>query len=162
MQLIHGIRYFDMRITYQKDEKYKFWTYHGIIKMHPLKMILDQVREFILATNEIIILDFQEFDTTFGKNFTIHEELVNSIYNQIGDIISPTMEWDVKLGVIWRNYLNVDNMRRVILAYDNQYMVMHRATILRISVEQLWGNCQTLKYLNIYTFLAVHYYYNLK
>lgn len=60
-QLIHGVRYLDIRVGYYRSEKDKFWANHGISKMHPLKLILEQVKDFVDSTNEIVILDFQEF-----------------------------------------------------------------------------------------------------
>lgn len=60
-QLIHGIRYLDIRIGYYRQESNKFWVNHGIYKMNPLVDVLQQVKDFVEATNEIVIFDIQEF-----------------------------------------------------------------------------------------------------
>lgn len=64
-QLIHGIRYFDIRVAYYLLDKNHFWVNHGVYKMNPLVDILRHVKEFVQNTNEIVIFDIHEFP--FGK-----------------------------------------------------------------------------------------------
>lgn len=60
-QLIHGIRYIDLRVGYYRSDKVKFWANHGISRLHPLVDILHQIKDFVESTNEIVVVDFQEF-----------------------------------------------------------------------------------------------------
>lgn len=60
-QLMHGVRYLDIRIGYYRGAEPKFWVNHGISRQQPLIKVLQQVREFVLETNEIVIFDVQEF-----------------------------------------------------------------------------------------------------
>jgi len=60
-QLLHGIRYLDLRVGYYRSSEIKFWANHGISRLHPLIDIIRQVKDFIDQTEEIVILDIQEF-----------------------------------------------------------------------------------------------------
>jgi hypothetical protein len=85
-QLVHGIRYIDMRVGYYRSNNEKFWANHGISRLHPLSDVLRQVKEFVDATNEIVILDIQEFPVGFGKNIDIHKQLAFFLFQQVSTI----------------------------------------------------------------------------
>lgn len=38
-----------------------WWANHGVVRIHPLRVVLKDIREFLKNTNEIVILDVQEF-----------------------------------------------------------------------------------------------------
>lgn len=82
-QLIHGIRYIDLRIGYYRSNDEKFWANHGISRLHPLSEVLRQVKEFVEATNEIVILDFQEFPVGFGRGTEVHKQLAFFLFQQV-------------------------------------------------------------------------------
>lgn len=82
-QLVHGIRYLDIRVGYYRSNEEKFWANHGISRIHPLSDILRQVKEFIDSTNEIVILDFQEFPVGFGQGTDIHKQLSFFLFQQV-------------------------------------------------------------------------------
>ena len=75
-QLIHGIRYIDLRVGYYRSTDVKFWVNHGISRLHPLIDVLHQVKDFVEATNEIVILDFQEFPVGKIINFKRCNKLI--------------------------------------------------------------------------------------
>lgn len=60
-QLMHGVRYLDIRVGYYRATDPQFWVNHGISRQQPLSKILREVRDFVLETNEIVIFDVQEF-----------------------------------------------------------------------------------------------------
>jgi hypothetical protein len=66
-QLIYGVRYLDIRAAYYEDRDTEWWVNHGLISIHPLQTVLDDVRTFLQNTNEIVILDFHEFPV--GKKY---------------------------------------------------------------------------------------------
>lgn len=82
-QLVHGIRYLDIRVGYYRSNDEKFWANHGISRLHPLSNVLQQVKEFVDATNEIVILDFQEFPVGFGKGTDVHKQLAFFLFQQV-------------------------------------------------------------------------------
>lgn len=60
-QLMHGVRYLDIRIGYYRASQPVFWVNHGITRQQSLAKVLQQVRDFVLETNEIVIFDIQEW-----------------------------------------------------------------------------------------------------
>jgi hypothetical protein len=68
-QLIHGVRYLDIRAAYYTDRDGVWWVNHGLIPVHPLQSVFDDVRTFLQNTNEIVILDFHEFPV--GKDMLV-------------------------------------------------------------------------------------------
>lgn len=140
-QLMHGIRYLDVRVgNYRKQnaDSHQFWVNHGISRQHPLIDVLHQVREFVTETNEIVIVDVQEFPIGFNK-ITKHRELVYFLQNTIGDLLCSTeLTWNASLADIWRKG------GKVILSYDHRQVVDEFPDILFESVQQRWGNVQSL------------------
>lgn len=139
-QLLHGIRYLDIRVGYYKMLNTRFWGNHGISRQQTLDSIFKQVREFVLQTNEIVILDIQEFPVGFGKDLKVHRKLVQFIEREIGDlIVSGTLSWHHSLKEIW------DSQRNIIVAYDHVAVVNEFPEKLWVSAEQRWGNVQKLE-----------------
>lgn len=93
-QLVHGIRYLDIRVGYYRSNDQKFWANHGISRLFPLSDILRQVKEFVDATNEIVILDFQEFPVGFGKSIDVHKQLAFYLFNEVRNVLS-TLIWGI-------------------------------------------------------------------
>ncbi|XP_055387327.1 PI-PLC X domain-containing protein 1 [Condylostylus longicornis] len=134
-QLMHGIRYLDIRVGYYKNTPEQFFVNHGITKQRPLNEVLSQIREFILETNEIIIVDVQEFPVGFGKDLTIHRKLVQYMYAFLKDLlISPQISWQATLSEIWGRKQNI------FLSYDHLGVVSEFSNILFPACEQRWGN----------------------
>ena len=59
-QLIMGIRYLDLRISYQSNTREKWWINHGLVSLRPLSHVLQHVKTFLTRTEEIVVLDFHE------------------------------------------------------------------------------------------------------
>lgn len=68
-QLMHGVRYLDIRIGYYRATQPVFWVNHGITRQQSLTKVLQQVRDFVTETNEIVIFDVQEWPV--GKLFCL-------------------------------------------------------------------------------------------
>lgn len=66
-QLMHGVRYLDIRVGYYRNSPDPFFIYHGITKQRPLQEVINQVRDFVYETNEIIIFGLKEFPV--GKDY---------------------------------------------------------------------------------------------
>lgn len=77
---MHGVRYLDIRVGYYRASQPAFWVNHGITKQQSLTKVLQQVRDFVLETNEIVIFDVQEWP--IGKFFQIrHSRTINEIHS---------------------------------------------------------------------------------
>ncbi|KAM7351763.1 phosphatidylinositol-specific phospholipase C X domain containing isoform 2-T4 [Cochliomyia hominivorax] len=137
-QLMHGIRYLDIRVGYYRNTPEMFFINHGITRQRPLIDVIDQVKEFVEKTNEIVIFGLKEFPIGFGKNLTVHHKLVGYLKTHFGDlIVHPSITWRGSLNDIWLRKQNV------ILAYDLYSVVNLYPHLLFGSVEQRWGNVQT-------------------
>ncbi|EDW04028.1 PI-PLC X domain-containing protein 1 [Drosophila grimshawi] len=137
-QLLHGARYLDIRVGYFSPAEEKFFIYHGITKQRPLNEVIQQVKDFVLATNEIVIFGLKEFPVGFGKGLGVHRLLVSYLRQQFGDLfVHPSLTWHATLDDIWRRKQNV------ILAYDKHEMVEEFPQLLFGAVDQRWGNVQS-------------------
>lgn len=58
---MHGVRYLDIRVGYYRASQPQFWVNHGITRQQSLTKVLQQVKDFVLETNEIVIFDVQEW-----------------------------------------------------------------------------------------------------
>ncbi|ALC39408.1 CG14945 [Drosophila busckii] len=137
-QLLHGARYLDIRVGYYRPSEEKFFIYHGITKQRPLQEVIDQVKDFVLETNEIVIFGLKEFPVGFGKGLGVHRLLVSYLREQFGDLlVHPSLSWHATMNDMWKLQQNV------ILAYDKEEVVQDFPQLLFGGVEQRWGNVQT-------------------
>lgn len=60
-QLIYGVRYLDIRVGHYPLTNEIWWANHGVVPLIPLKVVIEQVKEFLDNTEEIVIFDVQEF-----------------------------------------------------------------------------------------------------
>lgn len=60
-QLIYGARYIDLRVGYYSSNREPWWGNHGVVRLHPIRVIFNDLKEFLNNTQEIVILDIQEF-----------------------------------------------------------------------------------------------------
>jgi hypothetical protein len=125
----------DLRVGYYRSNDEKFWANHGITRLQPLTDILKQVKDFVDSTNEIVILDFQEFPVGFRNSFEIHQQFIAYLTSHLDQHATyPGNGWETTLGDIWKGG------NRVIVAYDHVGIVNeHSETLLFQSVRQRWG-----------------------
>ena len=145
-QLIHGVRYLDIRIGRYPHTDEIWWTNHGpFYRSVPLKTVIDQVKKFLDNTEEIVIFDIHEFPIGFD-NIWEHSELVSYLENQFRDYyLNHDQGWSITLNDIW------STGRRLIIGYENSWMIHDHGTVWPCVIHQ-WGNVRTVedlyKYLN--------------
>ncbi|XP_012232583.1 PI-PLC X domain-containing protein 3 isoform X2 [Linepithema humile] len=161
-QLVHGIRYLDIRVGYYPsisngttfDEEgnnvSRFWVNHDILRMTPLSEILRDVRNFLdAARGEVVIMDFHRFPVGFEDMPNRHRKLVD-ILSQVfeGLILKPDRGIEglgPTLNDIWTSG------KRLIICYNNKHVV-NEYDWLWPPLTQAWGNQQTaeglFEYLN--------------
>lgn len=139
-QLVHGIRYLDLRVGHYDRQQHEFWIVHSIARFQPLIEVLAAVKDFVEETNEIVIIDFQEFPIGFQKNpERIHQKLVQFINDNLKDVFAaPVGSWDVTLNDIWKQ------RGRVLIGYDKPGVVFQYSGFLWESVEHQWPNKQNI------------------
>lgn len=85
----------------------------------------------------------------FGKSMDIHRKLVHYVQMELGELlVDPSAGWDIKLEQIWQT------RRNILLGYDHFEIVREFPSLVFQSVQQRWGNCQSLTDLKRY--LAPH------
>ena len=61
-QLIWGVRFLDIRAGFYPTTDERFWLVHGIIKTHPMMEGINDVKEFLANTREIIVWEINGFE----------------------------------------------------------------------------------------------------
>lgn len=145
-QLIYGVRYLDIRVGYYPRTNEIWWANHGIVQLMPLRIIIEQVKEFLDNTEEIVIFDVQEFPVGFHKNLSIHQQFVKYLEKQfMGYYLPYKTGWFTTLNAIW------SSKRRLIIGYDEKQIVSFYESLWPCVTHQ-WGNVRTIddlyRYLN--------------
>ena len=61
-QLIWGVRFLDIRAGFYPTTDERFWLVHGIIKTHPMMEGINDVKEFLANTREIVVWEINTFE----------------------------------------------------------------------------------------------------
>lgn len=132
-QLIHGVRYLDIRVGHYAGTKEKWWTNHGpFYRSVSLKTVVDQVKTFLDNTEEVVIMDIREFPIGF-YNISDHHALVAFLEDEFRNYYTDNRGWQTKLNDIW------SNGRRLIIGYENTEIVASHASMWPC-VSHQWGN----------------------
>ncbi|XP_046384084.1 uncharacterized protein LOC124154421 [Ischnura elegans] len=175
-QLIFGCRYLDIRVGYYPpslprrlpngtmyperptsgDDKDVFWLNHGVIRIRPLQEVIDMVKRFVAATQEVVIFDVQEFPVGF-TSLDIHVRLMAYLGREFdGMAANVSTGWDAPLNTFWKED------RRLIIGYDNSEAREKAEEIAEAegkgrggsliwrAVVQKWGNVRTVSDLRNY------------
>ncbi|CAL7939517.1 unnamed protein product [Xylocopa violacea] len=144
-QLIHGVRYLDIRVGHYPQTSQKWWTNHGpFYRSVPLKTVIDQIKMFLDNTKEIVIADMREFPIGFN-NLSDHHALVSYLEDEFRDYyLTNSYGWGIKLNDIW------STGRRLIIGYENTMIVQSHASMWPC-VSHQWGNVRKLK--DLYEYL---------
>nr|ATU82927.1 secreted Phospholipase C-like protein [Pristhesancus plagipennis] len=135
-QLIHGARYLDFRIGYYKGT---WWLNHGIFQVHPLEQVLEDVKEFMDKTKEIVVIDIHAFPAGFTKRDT-HYELIKYLRDELGSYVAPPwLSWNANLGQLW------DRNKRLILSYNDRSLVAENLDFLWSPVSQKWPDVRSVR-----------------
>ncbi|XP_012273724.1 PI-PLC X domain-containing protein 1 [Orussus abietinus] len=160
-QLIHGIRYLDIRVGYYPSfpntshgegsvHGSRFWVNHDVIRITPLMTIIKDVRNFLdVAKGEVVILDFHRFPVGFEGRPSRHHRLVSILHQAFGGLILKPDRGVDGLGPTM-NYIWTSG-KRLIICYGDKHTV-NEYDWLWPPMTQAWGNKQTmedlLEYLN--------------
>nr|CAD7461482.1 unnamed protein product [Timema tahoe] len=145
-QLVHGIRYLDLRVGYYppsanktRNQNHRFWVNHDLIPVGPLIPALRDVKRFLISTKrEIVIMDLHRFPVGFYRRPGRHRRLLTLLKKELGSFALPASAYDtdITLEQIW------SKNRRLIIAYES--------TWLWPPLKQLWGDEQTVDGLQEY------------
>ncbi|XP_029828928.2 uncharacterized protein LOC8050490 [Ixodes scapularis] len=154
-QLYYGIRSLDLRVQEKRGE---FWITHDLVRGQvTVREVLQQVRQFVEATGEPVLLDFHRFTTGFSSknNNSVenHQKLVTLITQELGDFLLERDGTAVKLADILGQCQPVNRgarrRRTVIVCYNAPYFGQG-SYYLSPGVRQLWANAVNLTSLRSY------------
>lgn len=133
--MVLGVRYFDMRVSYYPETEEVFFINHGDIRIRPLVEYLNQTSMFLRSTNEIIIFDIHSFEHNLGDDEVAQEALQDLIESYLYDLMVPEyLATNSKLEYLW-----VIN-KRVIVTFP----VTTERLLYWPTVNHLWGNVNDL------------------
>jgi len=118
-QLIWGVRFLDIRAGFYPTTDERFWLVHGIIKTHPMMEGINDVKEFLTNTREIVVWEINGFEQHWTAE--AHLEYKTLLVEQFGRwlVLPGELGWETSLREIWeREDLPVDE-GRIIITYNN-------------------------------------------
>ncbi|XP_057329984.1 PI-PLC X domain-containing protein 2-like [Microplitis mediator] len=138
-QLISGARYLDIRPCIHDNE---YWVCHGTFKMQPLDQILQDIKEFMKNTDEIVIVSFKEFPLGF-YSVKDYIEFLTFISKELEAYrYKSTFVQKLTLGDFW------SHGKRLILSYRGR--INHDSHYLWARILQEWGNVRSIPELYAY------------
>jgi len=143
-QLMHGIRYLDIRVGYYTTGSEKFWINHDFYRMRPLSSLVNDVKKFVQESKDIVILDFHRFPVGFDRRER-HNQLVEYLNSELERYTVPSTFWpNATPNDIW----SVN--RSVIISYSDTRTAQHHPNLWP-PLPQEWGDKRSLP--NLKSFL---------
>ncbi|XP_026805499.1 PI-PLC X-box domain-containing protein DDB_G0293730-like isoform X2 [Rhopalosiphum maidis] len=137
-QLCHGARYLDLRVGFDCQSDHLWWLHHEIYPVRPLSYILEDIKTFVEATNEIVIVEFHKFQTGFSKNLSEHLKLYQFVTLYLGKHMAK-MDWNKSL-----KDLQAEG-HRVIVTYNYLPITLYaNDKNLWTPIPRYWPNAQKL------------------
>ena len=137
-QLVMGVRYLDIRVSYHSNTRTKFWLVHDFVKHNPLYPTIMAVKRFMHMTREFVILDFHRFPSGFdgSEGDARHTELVEYIQRELGQFMVPTwMGKDISLNDMWE-------LNRTLIVTYRDVRTKNKYDNLWTEAEQAWANAR--------------------
>lgn len=150
-QLVHGIRYLDIRVGYYTsltngttdDDTLtsRFWVYHDIIRLTSLSAIIKDVRNFLnVARGEIVIMDFHRFPVGFDGRPGRHRLLAMVLQREFEGLI---LKYDAGIESLGPTLNDIwATGKRLIICYNDK-RTANEYDWLWPAISQAWGNQQT-------------------
>lgn len=133
----------------------EFWVNHGISRVQLLDDVLRDVRRFVRATGELVIFDVQEWPVGFDGRADRHRALVYHLQRALRDVLvrPGAAGWSATMAEMWRS---VGGGGGVVVSYDLPAVVEEFADVVFESVQQRWGDVQTVAALRRHLAPAPH------
>ncbi|XP_015929566.1 PI-PLC X domain-containing protein 1 [Parasteatoda tepidariorum] len=138
-QLAYGIRYLDLRVAYFSSRRSPetLWITHSSFRTNlTVKDVIRQVKSFLQATNEIVIMDFHRFVTGFKSRQAgeRHRDLISLLEREVGDIMIPvSFSTRASLETLW-----LTNKRLYVGYAEKRFRTA--SPYLFPAVKHLWGD----------------------
>jgi len=137
-QLLFGIRYFDLRVSYFSHTPERFWLVHDFVKHNPLYETIYAVKRFLSMTKELVILDFHRFVSGFDgpDEQEHHAELVDYIKSELEEFMVPVwMGKGVTMNDLW-------DLNRTLIVTYRDIRTKNQHDNLWTEAEHAWANAR--------------------
>ncbi|XP_058055367.1 uncharacterized protein LOC131206714 [Anopheles bellator] len=132
-QLVFGVRYLDFSIGYYRSHNgtRNFWIMNEHFRVASLVPILQDIRRFVILSEETVFMDFRRFPLGFHNNPEQHAALLALLEQELGDLVyrrrSDAVEQDIADGTLpdGESYnLTIGEMRRegkyILITYNHE------------------------------------------
>ncbi|XP_037278324.2 PI-PLC X domain-containing protein 1 [Rhipicephalus microplus] len=164
-QLAYGIRGLDLRVQFSRGD---YYITHDVIRGKPtVREVLREVRDFVVRTGEVVLLDFHRFPRGFEKKRKIgtdrHKGLVKLIVTELEDVLLKGTDYIKTMGEILGGCSGRGRPQgRVLVFYNSREYQGPYQEYLAPGVSQKWPNAQSksalMQYLETKACLrGVHY-----
>jgi len=136
-QLLWGVRFLDIRVGYYHTLEEKFWLVHGIIKTHPMSEGLEQVKEFLRSSRDVIVFEINGFEQPWTQEaHELWKELLLIEFSRW--LVTPgDLGWETTLQDIWNREGLPEDEGRIIITYNDGHT---DPTLFYPEVSEHWGN----------------------
>lgn len=140
--LVFGLRYIDLRAGYLEGEPEEpYWVVHGLTVWRPLRVVLDQLRSFVEATGEMVVVEVGGF--TFFETTEHHEGCIALITEELSEVMAPaSLGWGVSLDQF------LQSSATLIVTYNHHEADNH--PLFWPGITGRWANAQSLGELEDY------------
>ncbi|KAK0158060.1 hypothetical protein PV327_011186 [Microctonus hyperodae] len=121
----------------------EYWIHHGDFLMTPLQQTIDNVKQFMDNTQEIVLLHFKEFPYGFETEKD-HLKFMRYLTREFGTHLRSRVysSWQSSFKRLW------ERNKRLIILYDNFNYI--KIVKMWRPIPQMWGNVQSLENLRNY------------
>ncbi|GBN46919.1 hypothetical protein AVEN_62146-1 [Araneus ventricosus] len=150
-QLVYGVRYLDLRIWHEGAYKRtsRIFITHDVfhLGLPVLEEVLQQIKDFVLVTKEIIVVDFHRKMTGFFKSLELeewqHEEIIELGKKIFGNFLIDRKYANMPLEFLWK----ID--KRILFAYRG-YDEPIGDDLIAFNVHHWWIDTQNVTILHKY------------
>ncbi|CAB3254757.1 unnamed protein product [Arctia plantaginis] len=147
-QLVHGIRYFDFRISFYshfEEEDDRYWLNHNLVRIRPLVPLLREIRQFLDSTKEVVFLDAHHFPIGFYDSNglpirSVHTGLLRIVQRELGPHLALARDFATGVGTRGRTlqtFINAE--KRLLFSYVDNTIVSENNWLWPI-LPHLWAN----------------------
>ncbi|XP_075547381.1 uncharacterized protein LOC142581817 [Dermacentor variabilis] len=145
-QLAYGIRALDIRVQCYRGE---FYVTHDVVRGRlTIRQVLREVRKFVEATGELVLLDFHRFPKGFERSSQFvaqrHEKLVDLIVRELNGVLLKRFDYLKELNDIFNGCRRERKLRgHVVVFYNSKYYSGPYESLLAPAVVHKWANAQS-------------------
>jgi len=119
-QMMWGVRFMDIRVGHYPYTEERFWLVHDIIKTHPMKEGIEDVKTFLRNTREVIVWENNNFVQVWGNE--AHMEWAERLVEEFGEwMVRPGDKgWDMTLEEAMASP-GPEGQGRIIITYNYRF-----------------------------------------